>query len=213
MLKTEWFRRSTWTATDRQDFHARLNRSRTAASKAQYLRIQACHLAEAGYHLPAIELLDLLLDKFPQRTELAQAFGQKAPSLASLGKIDAAVEQFIAALDAERRFPNVKTNAWLEFSLFVAENELSDLYDEIIKVLEEFATPDSLTFPILEYQYWAARSIIANFRDDTEACIFAQRALDAASKEHSGFRYHPKLGLVTRESSQLTERLIKIATP
>ncbi len=85
MSKPEWFRRSTWTDHDRDEFNARLKRCRGAGSKAQYLRIQACHLAEAGLHANAIELLDCLIMELPERMELANAHLQKAKSLVVLG--------------------------------------------------------------------------------------------------------------------------------
>jgi tetratricopeptide (TPR) repeat protein len=121
MSKTEWFRRSTWSDADREDFNARLKRSRGDGNKAQYLRIQAGHLADAGHHAVAIELLDRLFAEFPQRIELAQAHSQKAESLAQLGQTEAAVKEYRAALQTERDFPNVQTNAWLDFGWLIVE--------------------------------------------------------------------------------------------
>src|SRR5690349_9374034 len=91
MSNNEWFRRTTWSDADRVDFSARLKRSRGAGNKAQYLRIQAGHLADVGHHAAAIELLDQLLAEFPERVELAQAHAQKAKSLADLGQFAAAI--------------------------------------------------------------------------------------------------------------------------
>src|SRR5262249_12695215 len=138
MSKTEWFRRTTWSDADRDDFDARLKRSRSAANKAQYLRIQAGHLADAGHHAGAIELLDRLFSEFPERLELTQARAQKAKSLAELGEIEAAIEEYRAALQAQRDFPNVRTNAWLDFGWLVVERQLTDLYAEVSQVSQEF---------------------------------------------------------------------------
>src|SRR6516165_10699113 len=129
MSQTEWFRRATWTDADREDFNARLKRSRGASSKAQYLRIQALHLAEADHREGAIELLDRLLAEFPDSIDIAQAHAQKAESLAKLGQTEAAIEEYRAALQRERDFPNVQTNAWLDFGWFVVEKRLTHLYD------------------------------------------------------------------------------------
>jgi hypothetical protein len=57
MSKAEWFRRTTGTDADRKDFSARLKRRRGASRKAQYLRLQALHLAEARHHEGAIEIV------------------------------------------------------------------------------------------------------------------------------------------------------------
>src|SRR5258708_1677279 len=113
MRNPEWFRRSTWTDQDREEFDAQLKRCRSASKKAQYLRIQAIHLAEAGLHAAAIELLDQLFVKFPERIELTSAYLQKAESFAFLGQTEPAIREFRLALQAERDFPNVRTNAWL----------------------------------------------------------------------------------------------------
>ena len=104
MSKTEWYRRSTWTEQDREEFTARLNRSRGAFYKAQYLRIQAAHLAEAGLHAAAIELLDLLLLKFPEKNDLPFAHRQKAIALGRLRQTESAIEEFRAALAAQREY-------------------------------------------------------------------------------------------------------------
>jgi tetratricopeptide (TPR) repeat protein len=199
--KTEWFRRTTWSDADREDFNARLKRSRGAGNKAQYLRIQAGHLAEAGHHSEAIELLDRLFAKFPQRIELAQAHSQKAASLARLGQLEGAIKEFRAALQAERMFPNVRTNAWLDFGWLVVERQLTDLYDEVSRVLQEFREEDGLKFPAIEYRYAAIQALLADARrEGVRAREFAKQALAEAAKDHSGLRYHARVGLVGRLS-------------
>ena len=89
MSKLEWYRRTTWTDVDRVDFDTRLKRSRGTGNKAQYLRIQAYHLAEVGNEEGAIQLLDRLFAEFPEKLQLAQAHEQKGSSLARLGRIEA----------------------------------------------------------------------------------------------------------------------------
>ena len=73
MKKREWFRRTTWTADDPEDFDAHLKRSSGDSNKAQILRIQAYHLGEVGNQEGAIELLDRLFAEFPDKAQLAQA--------------------------------------------------------------------------------------------------------------------------------------------
>jgi tetratricopeptide (TPR) repeat protein len=196
MSKLDWFRRSTWTDQDREEFNARLKRSR-ATNKAQYLGIQATHLAEVGLHEVAIELLDRLLTEFPERIQLASAHLQKAECLARLGQIEPAISEFRAALQAQRDFPNVRTNAWLDFAWFVVEKQQTDLYGEVLEVFKEFRPESADPFPVIEYGYWAIKAIIAESSgEEANACEFAKRALAEASRQHSGLRYHAKLGLV-----------------
>jgi tetratricopeptide (TPR) repeat protein len=212
MSKTEWFRRSTWSAADREDFNARLQRSRGAGYKAQYLRIQACHLAKAGHHADAIELLNRLFAEFPQRIELALAHAMKADSLATLGQIEGAIQEYRTALQAERDFPNVRTTAWLDFGCFVVEKQLTDYYEEVQQVLQEFREERGLKFPAIEYRYAAIQALLADARgENARAREFAKQALVEAAKDHSGLRYHPTVGLVGSERKIFENRLVTLA--
>lgn len=212
MSKTEWFRRTTWSDADRQDFNARLKRSRGASSKAEYLRIQAFHLAEAGHHADAIELLDRLLGEFPDDIHNAQAHVQRAESFARLGQREAVIDEYRAALQRERDFPNVRTNAWLDFGWFVFEKELTSLYREVERVLTEFRGEGGLMFPALEYRYATLKALLADARGDkNQARVFAQQALAEAAKDHSGLRYHATIGLVGSERNTFANRLRAMA--
>jgi tetratricopeptide (TPR) repeat protein len=212
MSKTEWFRRTTWSDADREDFNAHLKRSRGASNKAQYLRIQAWYLADAGRHADAIELLDRLFAEFPKRFEFAQSHAQKADSLAKLGQIAAAIEEYRAALQAERDFPHVRTNAWLDFGWLVVERQLTDLYEEASRTLQEFRDEGGIKFPNMEYAYSAIQALLLAARgDNARAREFAKRALAEADKDHSGLRYHPRLGLVGSEHHTFERRLKALA--
>jgi tetratricopeptide (TPR) repeat protein len=212
MSKTEWFRRTTWSDADREDFNARLKRSRGVGNKAQYLRIQAGHLADAGLHAAAIELLDRLFAEFPRRIELAQAHAQKADSLAKLGQLEAAIGEYRTALQTERDFPNVRTNAWLDFGWLVVERQLTDFYDEVSRVLQEFREEDGLKFPAIEYRYATIQALLADARSEkAQARKFAKQALAEAAKDHSGLRYHSTVGLVGSEQATFASRLRTLA--
>jgi tetratricopeptide (TPR) repeat protein len=212
MSQTEWFRRSTWSDADREDFNARLQRSRGAGNKAQYLRIQARHLADAGNHAAAVELLNRLFAEFPQRIELAQAHAQRAESIANLGQLDAAIQEYRVALQTERDAPNVRTNAWLDFGWLVVDRQLTDYYDEVSQVLREFRHEGGLRFPAIEFRYAAIQAQLADYRGDkARAREFARQALAEAAKEHTGLRYHPTIGLDDSESNAVANRLRTLA--
>ncbi len=212
MSKVEWFRRTTWTDADREEFNVRLKRSRGAANKAQYLRIQAVHLAEAGHHESAIEILDRLFAEFPEKIQLAQAHAQKANSLAKLRQIEAAIQEYRAALQTERDFPNVRTNAWLDFGWLVVEKQLTDFYEEVSRVLQDFREEGGLKFPSIEYRYAAIQALLADARGEkAQAREFAKEALAETAKEHSGLRYHPTVGLVGSERNTFENRLRALA--
>lgn len=212
MSSTEWFRRTTWTDADRVDFNARLKRSRGASSKAQFLRLQALHLAEAGHHDGAIELLDRLLTEFPDSIDIAQGHAQKADSLVRLGQTETAVGEYRAALQRERDFPNVRTNAWLDFGWFVVEKQLTGLYDEVTRVVDEFRDVGGLRFPAMEYRYAAIQAWLADARGEkTQAREFAKTALGEAAEEHSGLRYQSTVGLVGSERAAFASHLRTLA--
>jgi tetratricopeptide (TPR) repeat protein len=212
MSKTEWFRRTTWSAADREEFNASLMRSRGDGNKAQYLRIQAAHLAEAGQYVGAIELLDRLFAEFPERVEMAPAHAQKAESLAKMGQIQAAVQEYRTALQSERDFPTVRTNAWLDFGWLVLEQQLTQLYDEVARVLEEFCGEGGLRLPMIEYRYATLQSLLADARGEkNRAREFARQALAEAAKDHSGLRYHATVGLVGSERNTFANRLRALA--
>jgi tetratricopeptide (TPR) repeat protein len=213
MATIEWFRRTTWNDADREEFSARLKRSRGAFKKAQYLRIQASHLAEAGHHAGALELLDRLFAEFPERTELAQAHAQKASSLASLGQIEAALQEYRAALQTERDFPHSRTNAWLDFAALVVDQQLVASYEEASQVLREFGRDDGLTFPVIEYRCAAMQALLADARGESaRARDLATLALAHAAEARSGLAYHPNVGLVgAGHRKKFETRLRKLA--
>ena len=211
MGRDDWFRRRTWTEEDRADFEAHFARSRGNSSKAQYLRIQAVCLAEASLHREAIELIDRILAEYPETIERAIAHEKKAESIYALGRVEESLGEFRLALDAERRFPNVRTNAWLEFGWIVVSEGLVDSYDETLQILEEF-NEGMLQFPVARYRYFAILALIADSRGGAEmAREMAANALRESERRDSGFRYHAKLGLVEDHHKQLHERLKRIA--
>lgn len=211
MLKTEWYRRTTWTDSDREEFNSRLGRSRSAFNKAQYLRIQASHLAEAGLQVPAIELLDRMFEQFPEKSQVAAAHEQRAKCLASIGQTSQAINEYRAALQAERDFPNVRTDAWLSLGWLVIEHGMTDLYDEVLSVLREFET-DSMPFPITRYRYLTIQALIADsYGNNVEARDFASGAISEAARDHSGFQYHAKLGLVVSPPAWIAKKLSALA--
>jgi tetratricopeptide (TPR) repeat protein len=208
MPRDDWYRHSMWSAAEQQDFFARLKRSRTAANKAQYVRIQASCLADAGHHRAAVELLDLLFRDFPERFELAQSHLQKALCLIELNEPERAITEFRASLQSQREYPNVGTTCWLRFPWFIVRQQLADLYDEALAVLEEFRSDTRLAFPVDRYRFAAVRALIAQARNDIESAReFAKVAIQCATAQHSGFRYHPDIGLVDKLDADVHNRL------
>jgi tetratricopeptide (TPR) repeat protein len=211
-MPTDWFRRTHWTPEIETDFHIRLARARPA-NRAQYLRIQALHLQEAGGVAglrKALELLDLMLAKYPDRNQLAEAHHGRAKCLIELSEFDAAVGALRAAFAAQRSIPNVRGPAYLTFGLLVTRHRRKALYDEALAILEEFGGNE--LFPREQYEAAAIRALVLDAKGaHREAAVAAQRALDASGKTDTGFRYHPHLALVVNPDPHIHKELERIA--
>jgi tetratricopeptide (TPR) repeat protein len=212
----DWFRRRTWTSEDQEDFFAHLKRSRPH-KRDQYLRIQAVYLQEVGtpeYLEAAIGLLDKIFSDYPDSMELSLGYRQKAECLDGLGRTEDAEQAYQASFSAMRRRPNIHPGTQIGFGLFVVRHRLTHLYKEALDVLGEFTSDSDHLFPLVRYRYFAIYAVISShwgLRE--EARTFANRALEAAEQEHSGFRYHPKIGLVTQIDTELHRNLVDIAHP
>jgi len=192
---------------------ARLTRSRTSFHKAQYLRIQALHLAQDAnppLHTQAIELLDLLLREYPDSSQLAAAHQQRAQCLAALGRGSDALDEFRRALEAERAHPGIRGYAYLEFAELVLALGRKDLFREALSVVTERESIEP--FPIAQYRKAAAAAFLCEeLVLNSEARAHALDALAAAAKTESPFRYHRRLGVVTVTDSEVQARLWRLA--
>jgi tetratricopeptide (TPR) repeat protein len=214
-MSDEWFRRHTWTEADQAEFFARLGRSRTAFHKAQYARIQAYELHQAGgarCARAALELLDMIVQSWMGDAQRASVHHQRAECLRDLERDAEAVEAYREAFAEQRRLPSYLTNAHFNFAWWVAVSGKRELFDEALGVLEEFSCEDGITFPATVYLAEGARALIQHARGDRGAAsTHARRALDAAGVKHSGLRYHPTVGLVQGRDEATHAMLTSIA--
>ena len=208
---SEWFRRETWSAADAEDFDRRLLRARPH-NRAQYLRIQAVHLAEAQppCYSAALDLLDRVISGYSDSMELAQVHSQRAECLVALERPDAAIAAFRQAMAQERAFPQFRTTAYLLFAYFVATQDLRELFAEARRALAEFGTDD--VFPYQHFYHNAALALISSQTGDHQAAeLCARRALEAAGRKTSPFPRHPTFGLVDRLNPKVLGRLTRLA--
>lgn len=136
MSKSDWYRNRTWTAKEKEEFFARLGRSRTDYNKAQYVRIQAYTLqAEASppNYQAALDLLDYMLREIPHSSQIASAYFQRAKCLEALGQVEEALEAFRESIKFGLNKNGIQTtDAPLHFAKFVIKNSLKSLYDEVL---------------------------------------------------------------------------------
>jgi hypothetical protein len=213
MAAREWYRRTSWSDSEREDFEKRLARARPH-SRAQYLRIQAAHLADTRDERltrVALDLLSRMLAEYPDRVQTAQGHAQRAECLLQLGDWNGAVEAFRAVLDAERAFPSVKTNAYLRFGYLVTTRGARELFDEVERIAEEHAG-ESRPFPVLQFEWHAVQAFLGDARADAaRAREHARAALAAADADVSGFRHHSSVGLVHEVDPAVETRLRVLA--
>lgn len=206
--KGDWFRRTSWSEHDQREFERRLQHARVH-SRAQYLRIQAVHLAEAGNAellQASIRLADRMLAEYPDDWQVAWVHELRAECYDRSGDMSRAVQCYRQALEAERRRPDVRSNAWLGFGWLAIRHGLTSRYAEAEALLEEFAT--EIPFPNQRYRFHSIRAISAAHKGcSTTAQVEAALALKAAAAMHSGFRYHPTVGLVSDASDEVRPRL------
>ena len=199
-----WYRRKTWTKTDEEEFFARLKR--TSIHREQYLICQAKDFI-ATKDDKLIDVAETLLKKLlTDSTE--DRFSKRGSALCNLGNIyehrqkyEKAFEYYLQAMDFEKKHPNMKTNAYIDYSeLVIKLNKTSD-YPFVEKIILDSGF---LMFPLEKYKAAAILSIIYNYWHKTDiANEYAKIAMQNANAETSGLRYHKYFGLVKKEDRWL----------
>ncbi len=217
MSTKDWFRHTTWTAADQQDFFARLARAHKN-KRPQYLYIQASYLLDTHQRRDvwaALDLLHLCLAEYaPSDDEIENIQHMRARCFEKLGQTDAAIDAYRAALNARQRAPQGRSYAPLDFAYLVVRKHRTGLYAEAMNALTNYADAVILLFPDAQYRYSAACAIIAQETGETErAREFAAKALQAVSKTDSGLSFHPEAGLVANRDKDIESRLKKILNP
>jgi tetratricopeptide (TPR) repeat protein len=200
-MSTDWFRNTTWNEAVERTFNDNLRRTKR---KQQYLRIQASTLAQSHPEV-TLRLLDQyfeLNDDF----ERAQAYVDRARALLELGRLNEAIDSYNAALAREAEFPQLQTQAYVDLPYLIATNGIREKYDRAVQLLEKYEA--RLAFPVERFRWHAAYALIAaETNDAASAKVHAQSALEAAALDHSGFRYHPKTGLVSEAYDDIVRKL------
>lgn len=207
MSRDDWFRNKEWSPQIESVFRQKLRRAR---DKFQPLRIQAGYLVESH---PKVAL-GLLAEYFQlgDHFDKAQGYVDQARAHLALGNKEQAINSLQLGLKREREFPNLRTQARSEYALLVATDGEEHLYSDALSVLSE-QTPVSLSFPVDKFRWFAAHAIICGaLGDSNQARESALKALEWSEVTHSGFRYHPKLGLVGTKYEAIKERLQKLGS-
>jgi tetratricopeptide (TPR) repeat protein len=208
---TDWYRRKSWTKIDEEEFYLKLGRARKD-SRAQYLKIQAIELLETK-DVKLLEVARQLLDKM--LTDYPEDKFNRSSALHTLGEIakanqdfDTAIDYYAQALAFEQVYPNMKTQAYLNYSELIVKTNKAELYDKIENLLK--AEVSNLIFPLHKYKVFSLLAIIYQDKNENElAKEFALEAEKYANAETSGLRYHKHLGLVKERIDWLDELVNK----
>jgi hypothetical protein len=212
VMPRDWFRKTTWSKEDQEDFDARWKRCRTDWNRFQYLSIQAGHLsgAKPPLYADALKLLERALSDFHQPVGIANALGLKARCVHALSGFDQAAPIYRQALEFEKTYPKVRTQLWVEFPWEIVKARRATLYDDALRWLD-FPPAKDVMFPIDRFRQATVLAIIADERRDTElAKSNAEAALRAAGMSHSPFPQHKNVGLVVQIESWAREAIDKI---
>ncbi|RPD43361.1 tetratricopeptide repeat protein [Paracnuella aquatica] len=205
----DWFRRKSWTQTDEEEFFEKLNRA-PKDGRAQYLKIQAIELVQTqdtDLLKVAEDLLNKMLNEYPEDNF------DKGSALSTLGDIYKLQENYAKAkdyykqaLDYEKVYPNVITQAYLDYSELVVKTDETNSFDEVEQILLE--RQSSLMFPAQKYKVNSLLSIINKHKGrQDEAKLFAELAEQSANAETSGLRYHKYLGVVKDRDTWLDKHV------
>jgi tetratricopeptide (TPR) repeat protein len=201
MSRDDWFRNRGWNQDIAAQFAAKLKRARR---KGQYLRIQACTLATSKPDV-ALELLDRYFAQ-DDRCDDAQAHVDRATAFLALGRVEEALNSYEDALRTEAKMPNMLTQAYIDLPYVVSVSGIRSRYSRALELLQKHRK--RLMFPVDHFKWNAAQAIIAGgVGNRSEAKEFASAALEHAARDHSGFRYHPNIGLVSEEHEEALRQL------
>jgi tetratricopeptide (TPR) repeat protein len=177
--RNDWYRKTTWTSDDAQDFFANLDRSGTDIHRAKYLKIQALTLKDENHFHEALGLAELAIEKFPNR-ETTQMRKLRADCLWALGLRAEAAEAYRSAFEAQREQRSIDCHVGLAFAEAYHDVDNGAYRAELLELLrEEVAQPWSFG-PMLEFRYSLMFTRLFSGLGDMEgAAKWADRALFA----------------------------------
>lgn len=203
--KDDWFRLPNLTEQTKAEFERRLARSRS--SRYEYMRIQACALAEAEAFNQALTLLDRILSEVPDYILIAWVWEQRANCLQKVGRFDDAIADYSKSIEVLKKHPSVRGSAPISLARLVYGLKRSDLYEGALVHLTDFWDPNPI-FPMEEFHQFGMTALLLNALGEAEgAKPPARRALAAAAKDRSNASKHRTLGLVRDRDLEIRKEL------
>jgi tetratricopeptide (TPR) repeat protein len=200
----DWYRNTNWTPEIAKRFQARLARAR---KKDEYLRIQAFCLRKTHPQI-ALDLLNQFWT-LEHTFDRPSAWQCAAEAHLSLGRLDAAVAAYQAALEEEKQGA-IQTSVWLDLPELLFVTRRRDMFETAMVGFE--ALRDRAVWPVEIFRFHALLAVLYAASDMPKAKYHAGLAYDQIGARQPGLRFHPTAGLVRpeehRELQEETKRLL-----
>jgi|GEM_PF-153471 len=190
----EWYKKTTWTKKDEENFFLKL---RKAKQKDSYLATQAKillsqkdkKLQDAG-----LALAKKVIDEYADYFHIRSVFIDVAEFYASRKNFEEAIKYYIEAVEDEIKRPYKIDYSYVKFGKFVVDNKIKKAYDDVIKYLLHFrkADPHFENRPLPNYETSKILAEIYKRKKNKEKAIYfkqlvskAREQLDKISNEYT----------------------------
>ena len=209
MSKNHWCTSKTWSLKDRERFYERNARSRGDDSKAQYMRVQANSLFETNKTKlvkAALELLEESFSEYPDASARALSFELAGKCCVFLNKNQKAIEYFLSALERQKEYIGIQTNACYALGTLVVEEDVDGLFETVEVALNDFGAP---VFAYHAYKEYGIRAYIARYQGKyQEAKLLAKKSIKASKIKDSGLGWgRNKVGLVLKKRTKFHRKI------
>ncbi len=210
----DWFRSSQWNEAIEAEFERRLKRARST-SRAQYIRIQAVHLADqADPELRAVarRLYQRVMGEYGdtdkmQATAASEELAESWQKDGFLGEAESAYRTTLALIGERPTGRNLTTHLTellLAEVLYVKGDEESLREASLLLDVAESQAKSSI-FNISKFRFLLARARVAAALGEPRAADFARNALEVGQLSEPTLSRHPDLDLPKPQSDEREE--------
>ncbi|MCC7522671.1 hypothetical protein IT407_02640 [Candidatus Uhrbacteria bacterium] len=212
MTSRNWYRKTTWSKADQEDFEKHFSRAR-GVTKPQALTIQAHHLIHDIGTRDAINagigLIDRMLKDYSADFENARAYDFLGDANERLGNFDSALVAYSLSLDAQRKCPGITGQVHLSFGDLVARLKIKERYEEALNALKEFGSNDQLTQKTRFMHESILARILYDLGEAEKAKLHALNALKSAYVADQFFTKEKGIGKLSNEDYRKLEKEIR----
>ena len=197
----DWFRDPGWDRATRDQFEERLNRARIG-NRAQYLRIKALALRDAGELRGAKELLNRVVSDYPESMDCGFCLELLGDIGREEGSAEAAERNYREVI---RRWPDLNgTSGMVEVSLAEVLTESAGLerHEEALRLLDSALKRGRMMNSDL-FRWNIALARVAEQLGDAETVSRAARTAVSLTKVGPQFPRHPTVGLARPDAATL----------